>query len=191
MARRARELAHAWIVDRSAVEPALVDTVLLVAATHGDTSLFDALLAEARRTEDRLERRDLVTALMSFRDPALAERGFAVLLDPSFDIRETTNAMWRMHWTTPPRRAAHAFIVANFEALSGRVQRETPGGWPELAEHLCTPRDQAAVEAFWQSRITSYASGPRSLAKTREAIHVCTTLRGAQSASAAAYLSRF
>ena len=191
LAARARELAHAWIANRAAVEPGLVETVLLVAAAHGDAPLFDALLAEARRTNDRLERRDLVTALMSFRDTALAERGFAVLLDPSFDIRETTTAMWRMHWTTPPRRAAHAFIVANFDALSARVQRDTPGGWPELAEHLCTQRDEEAVDAFWQSRIASYASGNRALAKAREAIRLCTKLRSAQSASAEAYLARF
>jgi alanyl aminopeptidase len=191
LSARARELAHAWITDRKAVEPALIDTVLLVAAAHGDTQLFDALLAEARRTRDGLERRDIVTALMSFRDASLAERGLSLLLDPAFDIRETTNAMWRMHWFTPPRRAAHAFVMANFDALSARVQKETPGGWPDLAEQLCTQRDDEAVAAFWQPRIASYASGRRALAKTREAIQLCAKLRDAQSASAASYLSRF
>ena len=191
LAARARDLANAWIGDRAALEPALVDTVLLVAAVHGDEKLFDALASEARRTGDGLERRDLVMALMSFRDPALSARGFALLLDPSFDIRETTTAMWRTHWATPPRRDAHAFIVAHFDALSARVQRETPGGWAELAERLCTKEDEASLEAFWRPRIGNYASGSRTLAKAGEAIRLCTRLRAAQSASAAGYLSRF
>ena len=191
LAARARELAYAWIADRSAVEPALVDTVLLVAAMQGDAQLFEALLGQARTTADGLERRDLVTALMSFRDSSLSARGLALLLDPAFDVRETANAMWRMVWFTPPRRDAHAFVVAHFDALSSRVQRETPGGWPELAERLCSDRDAKSVDAFWQPRIGGYAYGPRSLAKTLEAIGQCTKLRDAQSASAAAYLSRF
>ena len=188
---QAQRLTRAWIDDRAAIDPGLVDAVLAVAAMTGDAALFDAMLEEARRTSDKLDQRNLVTALMSFRDPVLAQRGLALMLDPSLDIRETSAALWRMHWTAPANRAAHDFVTANFDALVARVQRDAPGSWPSFASRLCSARDAEDVETFWRDRIGAYATGARSLAQAREAIHLCATLREAKGATAAAYLARF
>ena len=187
----ARRLALAWIANRHALDPGLVDTVLPVAARTGDVALFDAMLAEARTTSDRLDRRNLLVALMSFGDPALARRGLGLLLDPAFDIRESSNALWTSHQYAQPRRDVHDFIKTNFEAFAQRVQRETPGSWPMYAERLCSDADRADVEAFWRDRIASYSGGARTLATTLESIELCTRLRAAQGGGVAAYLERY
>ena len=191
LAAEARRLALAWVADRRALDAGLVDAVLPVAAWTGDAALFDALLAEARTTGDRLDRRNLVVALMSFRDPVLAERGLKLLLDPAFDMRELNEALRTSERIGQPRRDVHEFIKTNFDAFSRRVQRDSPGAWPSYAERLCSDADRADVEAFWRERIAGYAGGARTLTQALESIELCTRLRAAQGGSVAAFLKRY
>ncbi len=118
LAAEARRLALAWVGNRKAVDPAMVDSVLLIAAQSGEATTFDALLAAARTTSDSLDRRNLMVALLAFTDPVLARRGLGVLLDPAFDVRESWTALRIGNSSIPPRRATHEFIVANFDALA-------------------------------------------------------------------------
>ncbi|HZI83148.1 MAG TPA: ERAP1-like C-terminal domain-containing protein, partial [Casimicrobiaceae bacterium] len=190
LASEARRLALAWIRDRNAVDSGMVDSVLLIAARTGDAKMFDAMLAEARKSSDSLDRRNLMVALLSFSDPILARRGLAVLLDPGFDIRESATALAVSRKSIPPRRETHEFIEANFDALAQRVARDTPGSWSEYAAGLCSEKDRADVEAFWRGRVTKYEGGPRTLEQTLEQIEMCANLRSSQEASVAAFLPK-
>ena len=168
----------------------MIDAVLVIAARTGDTATFDAMLAEAKATKDSLDRRNLTVALLSFDDPLLARRGMGLLLDPAFDIRETGTALWYAHNSVPPRRDAHEFIAANFDAMAKQVTRDEPGFWPYFAEGLCSEKDRADIEAFWRDRIGNYAGGERTLKKALESIQQCATLRAAQEPAVAAFLSK-
>jgi len=190
LAAEARRLAIGWIGDRKLVDPAMVDSVLLIAAQTGDASTFDALLAEAKTTSDGLDRRNLMVALLAFTDPALARRGLDILLDPAFDIRESETALRISNYSIPPRRDTHDFIAANFDAMSKRVSRDTPGAWPYYAAGLCSEGDRADVETFWRDRIANYAGGERALKQSLEQIHLCARLRATQERSVAAFLSK-
>ena len=173
----ARRLALAWIADRKAVDPGLVDVVLITAARAGDAAMLEAMLAAARSTQDRLERRYLMMALVSFGDPALAQKGLGILLDPAFDVRETWTALYAAYPWNPTRRAPHDFIVANYDALAGRVERDSPGRWSRFASGLCSAKDRAEVEAFWTLRAPANAGAERELAKTLESIELCMRLK--------------
>jgi hypothetical protein len=164
--------------------------VLLVAGRTGDATTMDAMLAEARATSDSLDRRNLMIALLAFTDPALAKRGLGVMLDPAFDVRESGTALRYSSYATPPRRDVHDFIAANFDAMAGRVSRETPGYWPSYAAGLCSEKDRADVEAFWRDRIANYAGGERTLTQALEQISQCATLRTAQGRAVAAFLAK-
>jgi alanyl aminopeptidase len=177
LAAQAGALARAWIRDRKAVDAGLVDAVLISAARAGDAALFDALLAEAKTTQDRLDRRNLMMALFAFTDPVLAQKGLALLLDPAFDVRESWTALRNLSYWLPARRAANDFIVANFDALTKTVARDAPGFWPHYASGLCSEKDRADVEAFWKPRVNTYAGADRELAQALEAIRVCTQVR--------------
>ncbi len=165
--------------DRNAVDPGLVDVVLVTATRTGDAALFDALLAEARATQDRLARRYLMMALFAFTDPALAQKGLALLLDPAFDVRESWTALQNGYWWNPTRGATNEFIIANFDALAKTVERDTPGHWPVYASGLCAESDRAALAAFWKERAPRYAGADRELANALEAIELCTRVRAA------------
>jgi aminopeptidase N len=177
----ARRLALAWMADRRAVDPGLVDVVLVTAARTGDASMLEAMLAAANSTQDRLERRYMMMALLSFGDPTLAQKGLGILLDPAFDVRETGTALYNVYPWNPTRREPHDFIVANFDALTKTVGRDTPGGWPQYAAGLCSPKDWAEAEAFWKPRVASYPGAERQLAAALESIELCVRLREAGS----------
>ncbi|HEX8013385.1 MAG TPA: M1 family metallopeptidase [Casimicrobiaceae bacterium] len=190
LAADARRLAMAWIGDRKAVDPGMVDSVLLIAAQTGDARIFDAFSAAAKATTDPLERRNLMVALLSFGDPALARRAMGMLLDPEFDIRESMTALRLSQRSIAPRREAHAFIAANFDAMAKRVSRDAPGSWPEYAAGLCSEKDRADLEAFWRDRISRYAGGERTLKQALEQIELCARLQAAQEPAVAAFLTK-
>ena len=190
LAADARRLAVSWIADRKAIDPGMVDSVMIVTARTGDARTFDALLAEAKATSDGLDRRNLVVALLAFTDPALAQRGMGVMLDPAFDVRESGTALWISNSSIPPRRETHEFIAANLDTMAKRVSRDAPGNWPAYAAGLCSGKDRAEVEAFWRDRIANYAGGERTLKQTLEQIDLCTGLRAAQQQAVAAFLAK-
>ena len=177
IAAEARRLALAWIGNRKALDPALVDAILILAGQTGDDAVFDAMLAEAKTTSDRLDRRNLMMALFSFRDPALAKRGMALLLDPAFDVRESWTALYNSFYSNTTRRETHEFIVAHFDALAASVARDAPGGWPSFASGLCTEKDRDDVQAFWSARLGEYSGAVRELAQAQEAIGLCARLK--------------
>jgi len=179
LAAQANALARAWLTDRKAVDPGLVDVVLVTAGRTGDAAMFDAFFAEAKATQDRLDRRYLMMALFSFTDPVLAQKGMALLLDPAFDVRESWTALYAGFGGNPTRRATNDFILANFDALAKTVSREAPGGWPHYGSGLCSEQDQAALAAFWKDRTQTYAGAERQLARAVESIGLCTRLRSA------------
>jgi len=190
LAAEARRLAIAWTSDRKAIDPAMVDSVLLVAAQTGDATTFDALLAEAKATSDSLDRRNLMIALLSFTDPTLARRGLGIMLDTAFDIRESETALRISSFAIPSRRDTHAFIAANFDAMAKRVATDTPGGWPVYAGGLCSESDRDSVEAFWRDRIAKYAGGERTLKQALEQIRLCAGLRTSQEPAVSAYFAK-
>ncbi|HEX4461336.1 MAG TPA: M1 family metallopeptidase, partial [Polyangia bacterium] len=58
--KEARTMARAWLADRKAIDPELVQHVLLIAASGGDRDLFDAFVAEAKKpTTARIDRQRL------------------------------------------------------------------------------------------------------------------------------------
>ncbi|MDQ2961709.1 MAG: M1 family metallopeptidase [Pseudomonadota bacterium] len=177
LAAEARRLALVWIRDRKAVDPGLIDAVLVTAGRTGDSAMFDALLAEAKATQDRLDRRYLMMALFAFTHPALAQKGMALLLDPAFDVRESWTSLHNGFYWNPARRVTNDFIMANFDALAKTVGRDTPGGWPVYASGLCSETELAEVEAFWKERVATYAGAGRELAQAAEAIQACTRVR--------------
>jgi ERAP1-like protein len=177
LAKEARRLSLAWLKNRGAVDPGLVDVVLIAGARTGDATLLDAMYSEAKATQDRSDRRNLMVALFAFTDPQLAQKGMGLLLDPAFDNRESWAALSRAHWEVPARRATYDYIVANYDALAKSVSPEAPGNWPEYASGLCSEQDATDLTAFWKPREKELPSAAASLAEAVESIRACAAMR--------------
>jgi cytosol alanyl aminopeptidase len=146
---------------------------------------------EVHATPDRLDRRNLMIALFSFGDPALARRGLALLLDPAIDIREASTALGQARAVSPPSREPYDFLVAHFDALAGRVDRDAPGTWPRYAAQLCSAIDRESVSTFWNARAGRYAGAERELAQTLESIDACAALRTREARSVNTFLAQY
>jgi hypothetical protein len=153
LAAQARRLALAWIADRKAVDAGFVDVVLVTAARTGDAAMLEAMVPAAKSTQDRLERRNLTMALLSFDDPALAQKAWGIPFDPSFDVRETWTALRAGRpGILPPCAVRH--FMSPIRRTRGRsdATRRADGRY---AAGLCSRRI-AQVEAFLGARAATY-----------------------------------
>ena len=184
-------LAKRWLENRRAIDGSMVQTVLESAARHGDRELFELFRAEARKTQDRRERRYLFAALGSFRDPALSEAALALLLSDEHDIREAAQIAWTLSEDARSGNAAYEFMKRNFDALVERSQRNAAARFPTWGRQLCDEGRRADMEAFFRERIGKFTGGPRILAQTLEAISLCAAFKRSQQGSLNEFLQRY
>jgi cytosol alanyl aminopeptidase len=182
--------AKAWLSDKSAVAPELIGTTLGIAASFGDRELFDAFVADAKKTPERADRDRLIAALGQFRDPALVAAALALTLGNDFDPRESIRILYgatRMPETAP---LAYLFLTKNFDALVSHLPRDWAAGAPGIGAALCDDTRRAELQAFFQDRAPKFVGGPRSLAQSIEGMHLCSTFKAAQSPGVTAFFTR-
>jgi alanyl aminopeptidase len=184
----ATKLAKSWLGDRKSVDADLIQTVLWIAASHGDAALFDAFVAEAKKTPERIDRNRLLRALGGFRNPAVLEKAFALSLDSAFDAREAMPALWGATKYPETRELAYSFLKKNFDTLAGRLPREYPAEFSWFGAALCDDTRRNEVTAYFKDRSPNYAGGPRTLAQSLEAMRICSVRRKAQQPKVDAFL---
>ena len=184
----ALRLARAWLKDRAAVHPDLVDAVLAVAADVGDAELHAALLAAAKAEPDRSDRGHLLGALAAFRRKDLVERALPLVLGPELDAREAAGLLWgasRHHLT---RDLALDFVERHWDALLARLPGDSGAGLVWLAAGSCDAARRERARTFFNGRSTQYLGGPRSFALALEVVDLCIAFRERQRPSALAFL---
>lgn len=181
---QAQQLAQAWLADASTLGTDLRRATLSAAALDGDAALFDGLLATLRRSSDRALREDLLAALGHFRQPALAQRARALLLDSGIDIRESLWPLLSAQTAdAATRRSALAFVAQQLPALTNRMGRDDPAGLPRHFRNACGADERRQLEDAFAKRMPRYLGGQRALQRTLEAVDLCSAWRSRQAAS--------
>lgn len=184
----ATKLAKAWLSDRKAVDPDIIQTALFIAASRGDAVLFDAFVAEAKKASERHDRNRILRAIGAFRNPAILEKSFALSLDPAFDARETIDILWMASGHPETTEQAFSFLKKNFDALIARLPRDYPAELSWFGAALCDDKRRDEVMAYFKDRSPKYAGGTRTLAQSLEAMHICSVRRTAQQPKVEAFL---
>jgi len=143
----ATRLADRWLADRTGVADDLVDSVLEAAARHGDAARFDRVLAAARAARDRNEKRRLLSSLGDFTDPAIAQKGLALVLGRDLDLRDTVGILYGALGHRETRDLAIAFVAEHLDDLLARMRDDEAAGLlGRLAGRSCdaTRRKQIA-----------------------------------------------
>ena len=189
LSAEAVKLAKTWLTDRTAVAPRLRGAVLRVAARSGDAKLFDAFLAEAKKTDSRRDRRALLGALGAFRDPALTQRALALLLTDDFDIREASSVMWGALSVPDQRKQVLEFVDQHFDALIAKMPKEGGArlGWivPSQCDASVRPQVVKLLD-----RVAKLPSGPRTAKQALERFDLCVDRRQAQAKAIADYFAK-
>ena len=195
LAKEARELTEKWFTDHSAISTDTTAAVLSTTAYYGDKNLFDRMLAEFKKTHDRQERRWIMTALTSFRDPAAIEAGMQAVAGGQVSFIEGSQLLYAGQQQAATRHIAFDFMQAHFAEIAAK--RPTGGGadagarFPNAGSSYCNAESRDALKAFFQPRVGDFVGAPRMLAQVLERINSCIASRAQQEPSVAAFLEQY
>ena len=176
----ARALTERWLTERSSLDAALRAAVLASAALRGDAPLFDALRAALANSSDRSERRDLLSALGHFKDPALAEQARMLLLDQALDIREAQWPLLRPQSADPAQHAGLLrFMQQRHADLVRRLGRNEPAWLPAHLNQACSDEDARRIDKVFAPQAAQFQGGARVLTQTLESVRLCAAWKAA------------
>ena len=188
----AQKLAERWLNDRRAVAPDMVGPVLGIAALSNDAKLFDRLLAEAHRVQDRRERSILIGTLGGFRAPALQARALALVVGSDFDQREAIGALYRSLFDRETREPTWTWLQQHFDGILGKMREDD-------AMHLigrvpmafCDERHRADAEAFLMPRAKTHPGAPHELDEGLEEVRTCAASWARNKPAIDAFLAKY
>ncbi len=191
----ARTLADAWLKDKRAVDPEMVDTVLTIAAAHGDAAFQQKLIAAVHAEKERKTRQQLLIAVGSFSGPALAKQGLALMFDKGLDPREAVLTLFGAPQNVRTAGGVFEFVTENYEKLVGdspdaRLPKENAAYLTFVGRAFCGADRRQQVAAFFTERNARAPGGPRMLAQVLEHMDQCIALKAAQGGSIQSFLDQ-
>ena len=177
LASAGRTLALTWLEHHDAVDPNLVDVALSAAARYGDRTLFERFYEAAKQATDRRDRQRLLSALASFRDPALVQRDLALVTSDEFDIREAMGLLFGGLAAPSTQRLVYEFVKERFDALLTRMPPQAGRSLVQVGVAQCDAALKADMEAVFKDRISTLPGGPRVFAQALERLDLCAQQR--------------
>jgi alanyl aminopeptidase len=188
----AKKLADAWLADKKAIDHDLVGNVLAVAAHHSgsDKALWDKLHEAAKKATDRQERNHMLGAMGSFRDPAIVQENFKIVLSDEFDPRDSMGLLFGASNEPKTRQMAWEFMKANFDKLTARMPKDWGSSLVYLGDDFCDADHKADMEAFFKDKVAKLDGGPRTYAQAVETVSLCIAQQPTRQASVTAFLKK-
>ncbi|HEY4058891.1 MAG TPA: M1 family metallopeptidase, partial [Kofleriaceae bacterium] len=160
--------------------PQAVRGLVLQIAVDAQPALFDRLLAEAPKEQDRTKRGEMYKALASVRDVPRQTRALGLMLDKKVDFREV---MWLPNfWKNDATRYnSQAFIRAHEKAILERMPADgSTFSLGELAYFFtsgCDPKTHDANAKYVTEHYAHYAGAERVVAQAIEGEAQCIAKR--------------
>ena len=189
----ATRLAREWLAAKAPF-PVGARSALLTATRFAQgpsgRELLDACLEALRRVTSG-DRRDVLAALGSFRDPALAESAWDTLYAEQADAREGMSAM-RLGAANDEAAAVLAvrYLRGHYDAIVKRLPEHAAAWFPRLGAALCDSTQKAEFEATLGDKASRVPGGARNYAQGIEEIGICIAARQSQRATLKSYLSK-
>jgi aminopeptidase N len=188
IAAQARAALDRSLTGGPSLDPTLAPSIVSIAAAHGDTALYDHLLAAAARAGSPGERSLYLDATSDFRDPAVLKRALQRALTP--EVRTQDTALYLAPFFDNPigRPLAWAFVKSNWTALAPKMS--VFGGDVALMEGLASFCDEGSredIKAFFATHKLSDSARP--LTQTLERITSCVDLKARQTGPVSGWLA--
>ena len=170
----------------------MVEPVLSATAFNGDRALFDRLVEEIKSDKVQRERSWMISALTSFRDPAITRARLDLILAKGIDPRELQYTLFNS--SPEAREVVWEFVKQNFDAINSTIAgaRGIPFGasLPLTAAGFCDAAHAQQVEKFFQPRIAALPGGARYLANSLERIRQCSARAGVVNPAVVSFLNK-
>jgi aminopeptidase N len=189
VAAHARDLVIQELAKPGAVDGALLDAVLPIAARNGDADLYVKYLARSQSAKDPEDHDRYVNALTKFSDPVLVKRTLDYILGP--DVRSQDAKLLIAGLLTD--RAVQSLAWQLLQARWDEVQKKTGEfvGNTVIVGALaafCDTKTLGDVRRFFA--IHKVPDAERTLQQSIERISACIRLHDTQHAKLAAWLRR-
>jgi aminopeptidase N len=187
--QQARSLAMKYIDDPTSLPPTLAGTVINVAATGGEATLYDQYMAQLPKLSDKPEEYyRFFYALDSFRDPALVQRTLKFAISPDVRTQDTSSLIAGLISQPTSRQAAWMFVKDNWDLLTTKLG--VFQGIPRIAGAVgafCSREEAADAEAFFKAHPVPAAE--RTLKQAFERAENCAAVRERQQMAASEWLA--
>lgn len=169
------------MLDADAVPRDLRGTALYVAVQDGGTAAFDAAEKHFRASHDAQLRSQLLGAMSSATDPALAGRSRALVFEEGLLRRnEIFAAVSGQTEEAALRPVLRDWVDTHFTALEARLAPAGANLVGLYAAGMCSNEDAATVESKFSERMKTIEGGPLELRQTVEGIRLCAAARQAR-----------
>ena len=188
IAAQARAALDRSVAGGPSLDPTLAPSLVSIAAEHGDTALYESLLAAAARSGSPGERSLYLDATAGFRAPSVLTRALRRALTP--DVRAQDTALYLAPFFRNPvaRPLAWAFVKSNWAALAPKMS--IFGGDVALMDGLASFCDEGSredIKAFFATHKLSDSARP--LTQTLERITSCMDLKTRQTGVVSGWLA--
>jgi alanyl aminopeptidase len=192
---QAKELTNQWFSDHSAVDSNMLASVLGTSAYYGDKTLFERMLAEYKRTNDKQLRQTLIGGMTSFRDPVVLTEGMNAVVDGTVPFLEGAGMLFAGRNEPATSTLSFEFVKSHWDKI---VQAMPTGGGfdfgsvlPDTGASFCEAASRDELKAFFQPKVSKFVGAPRALDQAIEAIDLCIANRTAQESGVAAFLAKY
>jgi alanyl aminopeptidase len=149
-------------------------TALAVAVQEGGVAAFDAAEKQFRASQDAVLRGQLLGALGSATEPALAERARALVFETGLLRRnEIFAAVGGQTDHDSTRPALRQWIDTHFTDLEAKLAPAGAALVGLYSADMCSAGEADALQAKFAERMKTIEGGPLELKQTIEAIHLC------------------
>jgi aminopeptidase N len=183
----ARDITNQYLDGKATPDPTVLSTAIRLAATHGDSELYDRMLARVRSNPDPTEQQRFRNALGRFGSPELIRRTLDLVYSEEVKSQDKTTLLTILMANPSARVMTWQTIKdrwADLEARLGVFQ-----GLPDVIEATAAFCDSAArddVQRFLAIR--KVPSAERAQRQSLERMNSCIALRERSDASLSMFL---
>jgi puromycin-sensitive aminopeptidase len=185
---RARDAVSKALDGSSPLDPILANTLVTIAASHGDAALFDAFRTAAAKASNPQEHYRYLYALADFRDPALVQRALELTATPEIRSQDAAIYLASFFQNEAARDRAWTFVKGRWSELEPKVTISL--GDIALVSSLssfCSAESRDDIRGFFTEHELPAAA--RALRQTIERIDNCIATRQRQQPALAEWLA--
>lgn len=187
IAEAERLLAIYW-ADATAVDPNLVDVLVVLGAQHGSAERFEQYLARVRSARTPQDEMRHLLGLGAFEDPALVQRALELSLTPTVRTQDVGLLLARLLANPTGKWAAWDFIRARWDAVEQRLPPFMRRRLIAAAGNLGTAEARQQIAEFFAAHPVEAAE--RTLQQTLEGLDLLVAFRERAQPRLAAWLAR-
>jgi aminopeptidase N/puromycin-sensitive aminopeptidase len=160
------------------LDPILTRAAISVTAEHGDTVLYDKVMAASRDASDPGLQSEALRTLALFSDPALVRRTMDYVVSGQVRNQDSWIPIAILLSTRETRETTWDYIQKNWEKVHAQLTTNSGSRIVAAAGSFCSVEKHNEVGGFFKTHKVDAAE--RTLAKALDNIDDCVRLRSAQ-----------